>query len=497
MKQSLFLLVAAILSACSFSKNDTEVMNTPPTEPYRPFYHFTPPAAWMNDPNGMVWFDGEYHLFYQHYPDSTVWGPMHWGHAVSKDMIHWEHLPIALYPDSLGYIFSGSAVVDHRNTSGFGTKESPAMVAIYTYHDMDAEKQGKTGYQTQGIAWSTDRGRTWNKYEGNPVLTSPAIKDFRDPKVMWHEPSGKWIMALAVGDHIEFYASPDLKKWTKQSEIGQTFGAHGGVWECPDLFALKDAKGKEHWVLLVSINPGGPQGGSATQYFIGSFDGSKFTPYDTEIRWIDYGADNYAGVTWSDVPSSDGRRLFLGWMSNWQYSQVVPTTTWRSAMTVPREVKLLERAGYYELQFIPVEELNGITKELRSFDGEAVLKAMSARISFKATSTEPFRFILSNDSSEQAILKWDGTALTFDRTIAGKSDFNEHFAAVHAADMRGVDLREVTIFLDQASIEVFINNGERVLTEIVFPTQPYTKAQLEKKDPSFIMAPIPNLFSKP
>lgn len=489
-------LAAVLITACNTPKTEIQKMEPGISEAYRSFYHFTPPAAWMNDPNGMVWYDGEYHLFYQHYPDSTVWGPMHWGHAVSKDMIHWEHLPIALYPDKYGYIFSGSAVVDHENTSSFGSAGNPAMVAIFTYHDMDAEKRGETGYQTQGIAWSTDKGRTWNKYAGNPVLTAPAIKDFRDPKVIRHESSKKWILALAVGDHIEFFSSSDLKAWKKESEFGKEVGAHGGVWECPDLFPLMDESGKTKWVLLVSINPGGPQGGSATQYFVGDFDGKKFTPDNTQTRWIDDGADNYAGVTWSDIPAGDGRRLFLGWMSNWQYSQIVPTQTWRSAMTVPRSLRLLKKSGYYELQSEPVAELNSISGAKENFNGSASLEQMSARIEFKVHDSEPFSFILSNDSSEQTVLKWDGSRLTFDRRNAGISDFSVAFAAEHQADMTGVAPRQLTIYVDQASLEVFVNNGERVMTEILFPRTPYTRVTLEKKNAEFSMANIPNIFQK-
>ncbi|MEL7146805.1 MAG: glycoside hydrolase family 32 protein, partial [Bacteroidota bacterium] len=225
-------------------------------EEYRPYFHFTPPSQWMNDPNGMFYYEGEYHLFYQHYPDSNVWGPMHWGHAVSRDMIVWEHLPIALYPDSLGYIFSGSAVVDWKNSTGFGTAEQPPIVAVYTYHDPLGEKAGKTDFQSQGIAYSIDKGRTWTKYDANPVLPNQGVKDFRDPKVFWHQQSQRWIMTLAELDHISFYASENLIAWEKLSDFGLTYGSHGGVWECPDLFELTvEGTEESKWVLLVSINP--------------------------------------------------------------------------------------------------------------------------------------------------------------------------------------------------------------------------------------------------
>ena len=281
-------------------------------EPHRPQVHFSPKANWMNDPNGMVFFNNNYHLFYQYYPDSTVWGPMHWGHATSKDLVHWDHQPVALYPDTLGYIFSGSAVADVNNTSGFGKDGKIPLVAIFTHHDPVGEKAGTGTHETQSIAYSLDDGVTWKKYEKNPVLKNPGIKDFRDPKVMWYEPGKKWIMTLATLDHITFYSSPNLKDWTKESALGKEFGAHGGVWECPDLFPL-EYEGKEIWILVVNINPGGPNGGSATQYFTGQFDGNKFTPYQTDIRWLDYGPDEYAGITWSNTGN---RKIFLGWMSN-------------------------------------------------------------------------------------------------------------------------------------------------------------------------------------
>ena len=267
-------------------------------EQYRPQIHFSPKAHWINDPNGMVYYKGIYHLFFQYYPDGTVWGPMHWGHAISNDMVHWQEQPIALYPDSLGYIFSGSAVVDENNTSGFGKDGKTPLVAIFTHHDPEGEKAGSNTFQNQSLAYSLDDGKTWTKYAGNPVLKNPGITDFRDPKVMWYEPQKKWVMTLATKDHITFYSSPNLKDWTKESEFGKELGAHGGVWECPDLFPLDD-NGKKVWVFIVNINPGGPNGGSATQYFIGDFDGKTFTPSQTNTKWLDYGPDEYAGITWS------------------------------------------------------------------------------------------------------------------------------------------------------------------------------------------------------
>ncbi len=358
------LLVEISITSCKPSAKNIEFIDSSYAEQYRPQFHFSPEAHWMNDPNGLVYLDGEYHLFYQYYPDSNVWGPMHWGHAVSPDMIHWKHLPVALFPDSLGYIFSGSAVADVKNTSGLGSAENPPLVAIFTYHDPIGEKNGSNKFQNQGLAYSIDKGRTWTKYPGNPVLKSPGIRDFRDPKVFWHNESDKWIMILAVNDRVHLYSSPNLLDWTFLSEFGQGIGAHGGVWECPDLFRIKVRGTNEmKWVMLVSINPGGPNGGSATQYFVGNFDGTNFIKENKEIQWVDWGRDNYAGVTWSNVPESDGRRLFLGWMSNWQYANVVPTHVWRSAMTVPRELALMHTGDGYLLVSNPVRELESLRTE--------------------------------------------------------------------------------------------------------------------------------------
>jgi fructan beta-fructosidase len=486
-----FLLV--MLSACR-NENSKSVMGEE-YEKFRSQYHFTPSTAWMNDPNGMVYYEGEYHLFYQYYPDSTVWGPMHWGHAISKDLIHWEHLPIALYPDSLGYIFSGSAVVDWNNTSGLSTTATPPLVAIYTYHDPAGYPAGRLDFQTQGIAYSLDKGRTWTKYEGNPVLPNPGIQDFRDPKVAWNEVGNQWVMTLAVKDHIEFYASPDLKTWSKLSEFGSTLGAHGGVWECPDLFPLKDELGNTKWVLFVSINPGGPQGGSATQYFVGDFDGKNFVPQDTSTRWIDYGADNYAGVTWSDIPASDGRRLFIGWMSNWQYANVVPATTWRSATTLPREVMLTSKSNVYELKFKPVHELKTIQHESIGFSGTATIENPLYLVEFDvAGNSSDFLLILSNSLNEKVSISVKGKTLSIDRTNSGITDFNQDFPAVHEMDVSSLTIGNVKVYVDLSSVELFINDGERVMTEIVFPNQPYQQIQLEGTNLNFTVSTISSIW---
>ncbi len=335
-------------------QSKAQVMSIQTDEIHRSKIHFTPAQGWMNDPNGMVYNKGVYHLFYQHNPNASVWGPMHWGHATSKDMISWKHEPIALYPDSNGTIFSGSAVVDVNNTTGFGSNGQQPLVAIFTYHNQEKADNGAVDFQTQGLAFSLDNGKTWEKYKGNPVLRNPGIRDFRDPKVMWHEKTKMWIMTLAVLDRIHFYSSSNLKDWKKESEFGVDAGEHGGVWECPDLFPM-EVEEKTIWALLVNLNPGGPNKGSATQYFLGQFDGKTFQPLSKQTKWLDYGPDEYAGVTWSNTGS---RRLFIGWMSNWMYANVVPTETWRSACTIPRELKLLKVANDYRITSVPVNELN-------------------------------------------------------------------------------------------------------------------------------------------
>lgn len=454
-------------------------------EKHRPLYHFTPPSGWMNDPNGMFYFDGLYHLFYQHNPDTTIWAPMHWGHAISRDLMTWEHRPVALYPDSLGMIFSGSAVVDHRNTTGLGRPENTPLIAIYTYHDEEKNKAGFLDFQTQGIAFSNDKGKTWEKYAGNPVLSNPGIRDFRDPKVFWHEATAAWIMSLAVDDHIRFYRSSNLLEWEYSGSFGKDFGAHGGVWECPDLFELKvDGSDVSRWVLLVSINPGGPNRGSATQYFIGDFDGNTFTSENSEetILWLDWGRDNYAGVTWSDIPEADGRRIFMGWMSNWDYANQVPTDNWRSAMTLPRLLSLFNTSAGIRLKNYPVIETLSLRKgtlvlgaEEKSWD---VGPAYEGRIRFEMpeNADKDFGFEIFNQAGQVVRVGWDAGLKNFyiDRTQSGTNDFSEEFSG--RSLVPGVHGNEVVFdfWVDVTSIEVFIDGGKIGITDIFFPDSPLT-----------------------
>jgi len=495
-KISCLIIVSIVLSwGTVFAKVFQNNAHLPQT--YRPVYHFTPDSMWMNDPNGLVYYKGVYHLFYQYYPHATVWGPMHWGHATSLDLVHWKHLPIALYPDSLGYIFSGSAVVDYKNTSGLGTKNNPPLVAIFAYHNPLLEKSGSNKFQYIGMAYSLDNGKTWTKYAKNPIVPNPGIRDFRDSKVIWDTQTHQWIMAIAAGDEIQFYDSSNLLHWTFQSSFGKSIGAHGGVWECPDLFPLKVNGGKQtKWVLLVSINPGGPNGGSATQYFVGNFNGHQFTPDDTLTRWIDYGKDDYAGVTWSDIPASDGRRIFIGWMSNWQYGTQVPTVKWRSAMTFPRTLSLVKENGSYVLESRPIREIaklhvKSVTIKPLQVTGMKnmtpsvpfALSPMEMDITFHiGTKTEnKFGIQLSNEMNEKLIIGYDVVKkqLFVDRRKSGIVSFSPDFPAIATAPcvLKNHQLR-LHILLDAASVEVFAQNGTTVLTDIFFPTQPYNQFSL-------------------
>lgn len=493
-----YLSLALIIFFISCKENTTKVTTESEvvatnstntyTESFRPQFHFSPPTHWMNDPNGLVYHQGVYHLFYQYYPEDIVWGPMHWGHAVSKDMITWEHKPIALYPDDLGLIFSGSAVVDVTNSSGFGTLENPPLVAIFTYHLMAGEKAGRKDFQTQGIAYSLDNGDTWVKYEGNPVIGNKDIKDFRDPKVFWHEDSEQWILTLVAGDHAKFYSSSNLKEWKLISEFGKDKGDHGGVWECPDLFKLKvEGTDEEKWVLLVSINPGAPNGGSGTQYFVGEFDGTTFTTQQTETKWIDLGRDNYAGVTYNNTPNNE--RIFIGWMSNWDYARTTPTEVWRSAMTLPRTISLHKDETGYFIKNYPLEELSTISSEAyvqETFIGSQFELSNqnfnASEISFKINLVETFELTFSNSLDEKIVFKMLPARgeLHFNRTQSGHTDFDEKFAPGIQKQVYNVENEyvEIRMILDASSIEIFVDGGRYVFTNQIFPQSPYTNLSI-------------------
>lgn len=502
--QSLYflLLVSVFFISCKDKSDETKTENkdtiAQADEDFRPEFHFTPKKNWMNDPNGMFYLDGTYHLFFQYHPDGNTWGPMHWGHATSEDMVKWEEQPIALEPDENGTIFSGSTVVDHDNTSGLGDGNTPPVIAIFTYHDAEAAEEGKDDFQTQGIAFSLDAGKTWTKYKENPVVKNPGIKDFRDPKVSWNEEEQKWIMALAVQDRISFYSSPNLLDWQHESDFGKNLGGHGGVWECPDLIKMPvEGTNEEKWVLLVSINPGGPNGGSATQYFVGDFDGKEFIPDESISNlkenheyWLDFGKDNYAGVTWSNIPEEDSRTLFIGWMSNWLYANEVPTETWRSAMTVARELKLHKKDSTYLVSSIPVAELEKykkkiIAEETVEIDKDWKLQQKgnidfsTAEIKFEIPrlQEDTYEFNLSNDQGDTLKFGYNHHNKEFfiDRSQSGLVDFKENFSdkISKAPRFSSEDNLKIHAIIDKMSIELFFDDGQTVMTEIFFPTAPY------------------------
>ena len=465
--------------------NDTNKLVTLTETDYRPLYHYTPAKNWMNDPNGLIFNNGVYHLFYQYNPNGNVWGPMNWGHATSTDMFNWQDQSIALVPDNLGTIFSGSAVIDTNNTSGLKTGSENPMIAIFTQNGSQ---------QSQSVAYSNDAGNNWNKYAANPVLPNPGLSDYRDPKVFWYAPTKKWVMVLAAGDRIKIYSSINLLNWAFESDFGVGIGAHGGVWECPDLFQLPlPGTNTSKWVMLVSLN-GGPNGGTATQYFVGDFDGKTYSSNSTTNSWIDYGTDNYAGGTYNNIPNTDGRRIFIGWMSNWSYAQTVPTTTWRSTMTVPRVLSLASNGSNYLLKSTPLVEMGTykastpdtiFTNSVSSIQlkDNKTIKSGSYELDFSADlGISNTMFLSLGNSSEKLYFSYDNTTGYFviDRSSSGKVDFNSQMKQKIYCPFvpKTGKSTDIEILVDKTSIEIFINNGEQVMTALFFPKYQYNSLNL-------------------
>jgi len=477
-------------AVCCKEMKLSDTFDTGNREKFRPTYHFSPLYGWMNDPNGMVYKDGEYHLFYQYNPYGSKWGNMSWGHAISQDLVNWKHLPVAIAPDALGTIFSGSAVVDFDNTAGFG---AGAIIAIYTQN---------SDRQVQSIAYSTDNGRTFTKYENNPVLTSEA-RDFRDPKVFWYESTKRWIMVLAVGQEMQIFSSPNLKDWTFESRFGEGQGAHGGVWECPDLFELPvEGTNDKKWVLLCNLNPGGPFGGSATQYFVGSFNGKEFVNESpSKTKWMDWGKDHYATVTWSDAP--DNRRIAIAWMSNWQYANDVPTSQYRSPNSVPRDLSLFTVDGETYLQSAPSPELLALrdASKKRSFkvNGTRTIKEMipgndgayEIELTIENQRADVIGFRLYNDKGEEVDMQYDMKEKKFsmDRRKSGEVSFNENFPMLtwtaieqgRNEEQGGKEALKLRLFVDKSSVEAFGDGGRFVMTNQVFPSEPYNHIDFYSK----------------
>lgn len=441
----------------------SDTFDTANREKYRPVYHHTPAWGWMNDPNGMFYKDGVWHLYFQYNPYGSQWENMTWGHSTSTDLIHWTFQGAPIEADVWGTIFSGSAVVDHNNTAGFG---KGAVVAMYT-------SAGEN--QTQSIAYSNDNGQTFTKYDGNPVLTSNT-PDYRDPHVFWNEDIKRWNMIMAEGQHMDIYSSADLKEWKLESQFGAEYGNHGGVWECPDLMKMK-VRGTDQykWMLLCNINPGGPFGGSATQYFVGQFDGHKFTCESAPevTKWMDYGKDHYATVTFDNAP--DGRRVAMAWMSNWQYANQVPTMQFRSANSVPRDLDLYEYQGQTYCGVTPSPELAAARPKKAT---KTLTEACEMVVTLKGNAT----ITLANDKGEQVVMTYDEKSRTFamDRTKSGQKEFSDDFAALTVAPVHG-KMSQLRLFIDRSSIEAFDADGKMAMTNLVFPTKPYNKVLVKGK----------------
>ena len=442
-------------------------MSTTGSRNYRPNLHFTPPAMWTNDPNGMVYVNGVYHLFYQHYPKAPHWGPMHWGHAVSRDLLHWEHQPIALYPDEMGYIYSGSCVYDKENVSGYGTKEEPPLVALYTNHDPDGE-------QRQCLAYSTD-GVHFEKTIHNPVIPNPGISDFRDPKVFYNPVKNCWSLVLAAKDRVHFYQSADLKHWEKTGEFGPEENLAPGIWECPDLFQARTEDGDSIWVLVVSMLMDTEDGRSRTQYFLGDFDGDRFfvTEKADEVLWLDFGFDNYAGVIFQNMEEP----VLLGWAMNWEYANETPTGEYCGQMTLARKLRVGRTGRGLRLisEFVGLEKL---TARLEEVEGPQKLESETFLLEMEGTGT----IVLSNEQGEELIVEVTEDEILADRSRAGEQEFQKSFPTPAYSALSVPRLRKdgrLLLVFDVSVLEVFADDGAVPVTMVAYPTKPYDRVAAE------------------
>lgn len=474
-----------------FALSDT--FDTANREKYRPAFHHTPLYGWMNDPNGMVYKDGVWHLYYQWNPYGSKWQNLSWGHSTSKDLVNWEHHPVAIEPNGLGYVFSGSSALDPENTAGFG---KDAIVSLYT---------SAAASQIQSLAHSNDNGETFEIYPGNPIITQES--EARDPNMFWNAATGEWnlLLAHALDHEMLIYISPDLKEWTLRSAFGKGLGAQDGVWECPDLFELPvDGGETKKWMLICNINPGGPFGGSAAQYFIGDFDGTTFVPdKDAEgnvpTKWMDFGKDHYATVSWSDAP--DDRRTVIGWMSNWQYAAEVPTMQFRSANTLPREMGLFTAPdGQIYVSTVPSPEVETLRDRLVVSQNKLSVGKKLRKVALPTANdgiceiefdivvkkNANVSVVLSNDKGEKVEMIYNPVecTLSFDRRNSGITDFSQDFPSVTVAPTfgRGNEPLKVRMFIDRSSIEVFEGDGKFAMTNLVFPTTPYKSIAFSTTD---------------
>ncbi len=499
MKISKLVLLLLVFSTSCKNKNSKKITmneNDKIEKKYRPSLHFSPAENWMNDPNGLVYYDDEYHLFYQYNPFGNTWGHMSWGHAVSKDLLHWEHLPIALQEKDSIMVFSGSAVVDWNNSSGFGTKENPPIVAIYT--DYDAPKK----LQYQSIAYSNDKGRTWTRYDKNPVIDLN-MADFRDPKVFWYAPDEKWIMVVSVATDkiLQFYSSKNLKEWKLMSEFGP-FPNHDTSpnWECPDLFPITADDNTTKWVLEIDLGEGSFAGGSGGKYYIGDFDGNTFTSDYIENGvpqpfWVDFGKDFYAAVTWSDILTENKNKLWVGWMNNWQYAQKIPSGNWRSSMSIPRELSLSKVEDNYILTQKPVKTLDAHLKLEENFNvinaekfnaelGKEKYTSFQYKIDIEFNVSEEDTLQFQFGDTETPSLIWEYNTntqmLKMTRTKEGNETFDEKFPFEKSVKVASEnDKLKVEIIVDKTSVEIFHQDGKVVTTNLIFPKSEFPKTSLK------------------
>lgn len=481
MKKSITLFVW-VLVVVSMTNVSAQIID----DPYRPAYHYTPPKNWVNDPNGMVYLDGEYHLFYQYNPFGSKWGHMSWGHAVSKDLKSWETLPVAL-PEfdnadgSQTMIFSGCVVIDSMNTSGFFEKGfKKGMVAIFTSH---IDKNGKGLAQHQSLAYSSDKGRTWKRYEKNPVLDI-GLKDFRDPNVFWYAPKNKWILTVvkALEYTAQFYESANLKDWKLLSEFGKQ-GDTSKIWECPSLFKVPIENSKDSkWVLMISSGHR-QKDYLAMQYFVGDFDGKNFVPQkQNEVLYVDEGKDFYAAIPFNNLPKTQANPIIMGWVNDWEYARDIPTGTWRGGFSIPRKLSLYNANGTYKLRQTPMVSddipTEGISLKVKELINSKIVSSSNNSYRLKLTinllSAKSFALNLLKNEGEKSVLSYDVATetLAFDRTQSGKVDFHKRFPSIEKLTIKPQNNQlKLDILVDKSIVEIYVNDGKKVLTDLVFPTK--------------------------
>lgn len=449
----------------------------------RPKAHFTPQKNWINDPNGLIYLNKTYHLFYQYNPNGSQWGHMSWGHATSEDLKNWTEHTVAISDDPIkgDMIFSGCTILDKNNITGLATTNNPVLIAIYT-------NQSRNNGQEQSLAFSNDSGYTWTKYEENPLIPNPGCRDFRDPKVIWYEPRSIWVMVLASAQIVKFFVSKDLLNWEFVSDFGENEGCHAGEWECPDLFQIVADNSIKKWVLVVSINPGGPNGGSGTQYFVGRFDGLEFKAEHEDVRWLDFGPDNYANMSWEGLQDHDNRRISIGWMSNWSYAKDIPTFPWRGAMTIPRELNLKEDSNQYWLCTRIAHEVTNDAVEFFHSDSNKNLEialpsdtALIIEIALQEAPIAPVHWKITNAVHEEIVIKYQPNLgkISLDRRFSGW-DFKLFTTPIIEAFVQSSESEvQFKILLDSSSIEIFWGNGSTNITALTFPNHPFNVFKID------------------